>query len=159
MSIDGDEYGKQIRFIKGTYKGKTGWINQKLAKEKRKNKKKLVDVIVLFEDSNAKRARVKKTSFRDPHEEALTYEEQALQDHPDVELAIIDMAAMIATLSVIDMEEMHRLIKEEIENATLEQILQGKDARYRKVNFDEKKAKLAREKAVREKKREARQQS
>jgi hypothetical protein len=71
--------GERIRFIRGTYVGKTGWINNS-----KKETAKMVYVIVELEDG-LKETRVAHASIARPAAEPTSYGEATLQQHPDID--------------------------------------------------------------------------
>jgi hypothetical protein len=126
------QQGKPIRFVKGTYAGLTGWIdNRKKPKEGSTN----TPVIVQLGEDTFKATRVKRASFRNPFTPPATKEMAAIQQHPDIELATIKLAEMWAEIGDIDKKAAAQLLTTEIEFAMkLQNKLKGK-ARYRSVEW------------------------
>lgn len=124
--------GQEIRFIRGKYQGQTGWVNA----AKKKTKKGLQPVIVKMDNGVEKQTRVKVTSFRTPFSAANNYAEAALQQHPDMELAMIKLAESVAECGLRDINEMLVIFEAEIERAKFILLSKGSSARYRIVTCD-----------------------
>jgi hypothetical protein len=93
--------GEEIRFIRGTYKRCTGWIDT--ANKSKKKKDKLIYVIVNDEDySEIVHAHVWRSSIREMHKEPVTWAEAAVQEYPEVEDAMIEMARLFSTCLIPD---------------------------------------------------------
>ena len=129
MSDKGDE----IRFVKGTYQGRNGWLN----KNRRSKKSRYSYVIVDLEEEGEKPTRVLTTSIRKPHKVPTSFEEAALQQHPDIELAMIRLCEMWAECGLNDGNNATRLFVEELHNAHESLKTQGNKARHRQVHFEE----------------------
>ena len=125
------EKGEAIRFVKGTYAGLIGWKNK--AKKKIKGSPN-VPVIVQV-DKKLKATKVRLTSYRDPFTDPASKEAAAIQQHPDLELAMIDLAAIWAQMGTIDTRNVLALFTTELEQAQKNQKkLKGK-ARFRSVEY------------------------
>jgi hypothetical protein len=123
--------GDPIRFIKGTYAGLTGWTNK--AKKKAKGSS-MIPVIVQLE-GGLKATKVKVSSFRKRFILPTCKEEAAVQQNPDLELAMINLATMWAQMGVTDISNIVKLLSTEIHEAQKQQKkLKGK-ARYRFVEY------------------------
>ena len=125
------EKGEEIRFVKGTYDGLAGWKNK--AKNRAKGSS-LIPVIVQLE-RGPKATKVKLLSFRKPFTEPTCKEEAAVQQNPDLELAMINLATMWAQMGVTDISKIVKLVATKINEAQKHQKnLKGK-ARYRYVEY------------------------
>ena len=123
--------GKEIRFCRGKYSGYTGWENKA-----KKATKRYVYVIVAKETQEIQ-TRVKKNSIRDKWSQAQSFEEAALQQHPDMEQTMIKLAQMFAECDIYDNDEALRLFSCELDLARIYQQEAGSKARYRHVVFSE----------------------
>ncbi|KAL3903644.1 MAG: hypothetical protein SGARI_005282, partial [Bacillariaceae sp.] len=88
------EKGRSIRFVKGKYAGYEGWED----KSKRKKKGSRYRPVIIKLEEKEKKTSVLKTSFRSLFHIPSTLEEAALQQHPDLELAMINLAGMFAQI-------------------------------------------------------------
>jgi hypothetical protein len=124
------EKGEEIRFVKGTYAGLAGWKN----KAKKRAKGSMIPVIVQLE-RGLKPTMVKLSSFRKAFTEPTSKEEAAVQQNPDLELAMINLATMWAQMGLTDISNIVKLLATEINEAQKHQKnLKGK-ARYRYVEY------------------------
>ena len=128
--------GDQIRFVKGAYAGKLGWIDK--SREKKYNKSQFWPVIVSLDDGEEKHTRVIKSSVRTRvDKEPATYKEAIMQQHPDIEKKMIELAAMFAQCDVQDLKEAARIFREELKQAQEYQMALGRDkSRWRAVEYD-----------------------
>jgi hypothetical protein len=110
--------GDGIRFIRGTYKECTGWLD---TANKSKKKSKMIWVVVNDEDYDEEvHTQVWRTSIRESHKEPVTWAEAAVQQHPEIEAAVIEMARLFASCSIADEKSVMKLIGEEIRRAQTE---------------------------------------
>ena len=129
--------GEPIRFVKGTYAGLTGWKNK--GKSRRKGSQ-LIPVIVLLEQDgkrleHLKATKVKRSSYRKRFTEPANKEDAALQQHLDLEAAMINCAAKWAEIATVDNTSIVNLFLAELVEAQKYQMqLKGK-ARYRYVEY------------------------
>jgi hypothetical protein len=126
------EKGEKIRFVKGRYQNLTGWKDKSYKKKRGSNYR---GVIVKFEDGSQKVTRVKKSSFRPSHEDAVCFEQAAMQQNPDMEHAMIRFAEMWVECHINSNDKAVEYLHYEIERARLRQKELGSKARYRKVEF------------------------
>lgn len=124
--------GNEIRFVKGNYAGKTGWINK--AKKKTKGDEQRY-VIVEMGDGTELATKASKYSIRKPHEEPRTYEEAALQQHFDIEKTMVKLASMFAECAVYDSKGAAKVFDKEVRRAIKEIRGKGPKARFRNVEF------------------------
>jgi hypothetical protein len=90
--------GREIRFVRGTYKGCTGWVDSA-------NKMKRGWVWVVVDDKDYKEevhARVWKSSVHESHKAPMTWAEAAIQQHPEIEFSVIEVSPMFATCTHLD---------------------------------------------------------
>ena len=108
-----------MRFIRGTYAGRKGWIND--AAPKRKFIHQMWNAIVDVGDDEEgleKITRVKTSSVRRAFlAEPRTLEEAVIQQHPDIELAMIRLAEMMAQTGIAANNETLRLFDIELTQA------------------------------------------
>lgn len=124
--------------MKGKYAGMEGWLNTK----KKSNKNSFYrSVIVKLEDEDGeeervKATRVKRNSIRDLWPTTITtYEEAALQQNPDIERAMIELAEMFAQCGVTSNNGFLRLFDKELTRARTFQNKLGHKGRYRYIFF------------------------
>ena len=92
------ERGKEVRFIRGTYKGCVGWLDKA---NKSKKKSKMIYVIVDDEDYGEEvNTRVWKSSYRERLKVPTTWAEAAVQQHPEIEDAVIETARLFASCRI-----------------------------------------------------------
>ena len=131
------EKGERIRFVKGTYAGELGWMDK--SRKSKKSKKSKYRYVIVDLDGGEKATRALLTSYRvhcgevDPN----SCEEAALQQHPDLELAMIRLAEMFAECGMCDTREAVRLFGAEMDLAKQHQHKLGRHARFRSVEFTE----------------------
>jgi hypothetical protein len=110
--------GDAIRFIRGSFKECTGWLD---TANKSKRRSKMIWVVVNDEDYDEEvHAHVWRTSIREPHKVPVTWAEAAVQQHPEIEAAVIEMARLFASCSMADETSVMELIGEEITRAQTE---------------------------------------
>ena len=133
--------GRRIRFITGPYAGYKGWLDTEEGetaetyrvvvdgyKGKRKNEK-----------PKEKRTWVKKTSVR--MEKAInTYEEAALDQHPDIDIL---MEKLVKELAKFDLDRENTgfvsIFEKKLGEAIVTQDSLGHKARWRRVDFEKEK--------------------
>lgn len=122
--------GKEIRFVRGTYAGRTGWVN-----DAKKTRGKSCPVIVKLDDEE-KETTVWRRSYRKPFSKPANREEAAIQQHPDIELAMIKLFQMFAECDLRSNQNVIHLLNKEFTDAKKHQRdLNGK-ARYRRVEYN-----------------------
>ncbi len=116
--------GEEIRFIRGTYKHCIGWIDT--ANKSKKKKDKLVYVIVNDEDyGELVHAHVWRSSIREMHKEPVTWAEAPVQEFPEIEDAVIEMARLFLSCVMENKESENsvmQLIAKEIRRAQTENL-------------------------------------
>ena len=123
--------GDAIRIVNGKYAGCTGWRDTS-RKHKKGNRKRPVIVLLHGEEIATD---VYKSSIRRPHGPPRSFEEAALQQHSDVETAMVKLAAMIAQFGLSDNVKMINIFDAELKLAREEQVRLKNKARYRHVVF------------------------
>jgi hypothetical protein len=89
----GEKFDSSVR---GTYKGCTGWIDTA-----NKAKKNWVGVVVDDKDYEEEaHTRVWKSSIREAHKAPTTWAKAAIQQHPEIEEAIIQVSRLFATCNM-----------------------------------------------------------
>lgn len=132
-----EDKGKTIRFVKGVYAGCTGWLNKS---RKKKKGSPFRSVIVHVEDDEDdlgfdKYTRVKDNSYRPSHKAPASFEEAALQQHPDLELTMIRFAEMLAECGITDPGQIGHLFAIEFARAVKYQHSLKSKARYRSTIY------------------------
>jgi hypothetical protein len=124
--------GEPIRFVRGLYKGKTGWLN----KEKGSTECQFY-VIVSMANNKIKRTRVNKESVAAPRDEMApsSYAEALLQQHPDLEEKMDILCRELAKCKIQkDAAGIYKILNRKIEEAIKRQSKKSK-AVYREVIF------------------------
>ena len=124
------EKGNQISFVKGAYAGYEGWID---ISKRKKGWSQYQHVIVKLAMDKEKATRVKVSSYRVPFEEPRCFIEAAVQQHSDIELAVIRVCETFADLGLHDNLDSLKLINEELDRARNHQVNLGGKGRYRRV--------------------------
>jgi hypothetical protein len=125
--------GEEIRFIRGTYKGLTGWSD---TANKSKKKSKMIWVVVKDEDYDEEiHTKVWRTSIREMQKVPTTWAQAAVQQHQEIEDAVIEVARLFASCSIADETSVIELIGKEIRRAQTENRKQTKQT-VRVVQFD-----------------------
>lgn len=132
--------GVEIRILKGTYQGCKGWLNDAEAAKNTNQKRAYAYVIVADDEGDELVTRIKRTSFR-MVEKATTYEAAALQQHPDMEKAMIDLARMFAECHIQGNDGALQLFNAELDIARENQRKLGHKARFRLVQWTQTKRK------------------
>jgi hypothetical protein len=113
--------GNEIRFIRGTYKGCTGWLD---TANKSKKKSKTIWVVVNDEEDDEYNeeihTKVWRTSIREKPKAPTTWAEAAVQQHPEIEDALLEVARLFATCEIADENSVIALIGTEIQRAQTE---------------------------------------
>jgi hypothetical protein len=108
----------EIRFVRGTYKDLTGWLD-KANKSKRKSK--MIWVIVNDEDYGEEiHTRVWRSLIRERQKVPTTWAQAAVQQHPEIEDAVIQVARLFASCSIADETSVIELIGNESKRAQTE---------------------------------------
>ena len=124
--------GQPIRFIKGSYVGFNGCINTgKTAKSP------MYQYVIVATDNGDKRTRVKKTSIRPLWQAPQSYEEAALQQYPEIELAMVRLAEMWASCGIDNNVIVTNLFNRELDNARSAALDAGPAFRSRSVQYDD----------------------
>lgn len=131
MNNQQPERGRPIRFVKGVYAGRHGWIDISHPETKSFYQ----NVIVADDGNGEKFTRVKKSSFRSHFQDPISYEEAALQQHFDMEQTMIKLAQMFVECGIKDNSEATELFAAELNTAAILQLQQGSKARWRDVTF------------------------
>ena len=138
--------GKEIRFVKGNYKGKGGWID-KSKKKTKASRNVIVDMGTGPDDadsddesqnnSNQQKycvaTRVMRDSIRSKFDAPKSYEEAALQQHFDIEEAMINLAEKFAECKASNIDAISSLFSKELKRAKKSLMKKGKG--YREVQF------------------------
>ena len=124
--------GEPLRFKKGKYVGQLGWKD---------NKGPILGVqvycIVQKRDGGLKRVRVNQTSVASRRAEPTTFLEAAIQQHPDLDIAMDKLAGLLAKCSINHSPELAEMFKERVEDAFIRQHQNGDKATWKWVNFKE----------------------
>jgi hypothetical protein len=125
--------GAELRFTKGSYMGKTGWIN-----EDGKLLDCYVHVIIHMGDGLEERlTKVRKTSMKRIADDrpAATREEAILQQHPDIEAIMEKLAAELAKCGLDRTKETARIVSVKLQEAIVAHRTKGSKATYRFTRF------------------------
>ena len=124
--------GDELRFVKGTYAGYSGWKNLAI-KPKKGNQKRAV---IVDKDGEEIATLVNKSSIRKPHDPPRTFEEALLQQHKDVETTMVKLAEMFAKCGISNNKNVLTIFSQELTKARENQIKLGSSARWRHVDFN-----------------------
>jgi hypothetical protein len=130
--------GEAIRIKKGTYIGKTGWIDADA---------KVLDTMVwVYVDNwngdgrSIKHTKVKKSSISQKDREPTTYAEAVIQQHPDIDATLDKLCLDLAMCNIHkDEKGIMELVHQRLGKATDEHNKLGYKKKIREVNFDSKK--------------------
>jgi hypothetical protein len=128
------EKGKEIRFIRGSYEGCIGWLDKA---NKSKKKSKMVHVIIVDDDEECDEevhTKVWRSSFCERHKAPTTWAQAAVQQHPEIEKAVIEAAKLFASCIIADEKSVMDYFAFEIERAQKENADQAKKT-IRAVEF------------------------
>jgi hypothetical protein len=124
-----------IRFIGGTYAGKTGWLRQ----SRRKRGTTYLYVFVDLGDSTVKKTYVQVENIgAAAMEEPDSYAIALLQQHTDIEATMNMLVRQLATCSIQDgstQVALTLIFTEKLHQAIVKQDKKGSKARYRCVDF------------------------
>jgi hypothetical protein len=125
--------GDEIRFIRGTYKDLDGWLD---TANKSKRKSKTIWVVVDDEDYQEEiHTKVWRSSIRARQIAPKTWAEAAVQQHPEIEDAVIEVARLFASCLIADEKSVIELIGNEIRQAQTEKSAMTKQT-VRVVQFN-----------------------
>jgi hypothetical protein len=126
--------GAELRFVKGTYNGKTGWIN-----EDGKLLTFYVHVIFQMGDGlDEKHTKVLKTSVLKriaDNRPATTREEAVLQQHPDIKAVMDKLAAELTKCGLMETEETACIVSIKLQEAIVAQNAKGSKVTWRFTRF------------------------
>ncbi len=125
--------GKEIRFVKGEYKGKTGWINS----AKTMPKKSIYDAVVVDKEEEGEFVtKVWKTSHRPRWEgQPKSLTEAAIRDNPEIEFKMIELAELVAGIYGINIHEVEAFFCGELVRAVSHQVKLGTKAKWTIIPF------------------------
>ena len=130
--------GEPIRFVRGTYKGETGWMDRANKKSRRSKKNTKIWVIVdeiNDDETEGIHTQVEQTSVRNAHTQATTWAEAAVQQHPDLESKIIEMTRHFAACDIEGHQDgVLALVGRELEDANQE-MRASKKAKWFRVDW------------------------
>jgi 4-diphosphocytidyl-2C-methyl-D-erythritol kinase len=125
--------GEEIHFVAGKHKGKKGWIDTS-----KTHTPKMYYVVVSNEDKGTKTAtRVMKESVVDAKSVIIpstVLEEACLQQHPDINRMMDNLAEKLAMCSVGPTERLGMIFLEKVQKANTKQLSKGKKALWYKVD-------------------------
>ena len=128
--MDDEDVGEPLRVIRGKYAGCSGFVNLS-----RSNTKKFIQVWIQDDDGRLTACRVKRTSVRSPFRPAQTFEDAIIQQHPDIELALVQLAEMFASCDIQNTRRTLELLDFELSSAMSRMRESGANPRYRGVRF------------------------
>jgi hypothetical protein len=129
-----DNKGEGIRFVKGKYAGKTGWLDT----SKPKHTTMMYNVIVAISEEEDLSSRVQKTSVRLIANETTptSLEAAVIHQHEDVEAAMDKLADLLAQCSVQPgSHALHTIFEEKLQQAWFTQTTKGNKATWRMTEF------------------------
>jgi hypothetical protein len=124
--------GDTIRFVRGTFKGKTGWLNSEKGETSEQ-----VYVIVDLGNRRLKRTRVNKSSVKplDSATRPSTYAEAVMQQCPDVEEKLDQLCGLLAKCKIEkDPHGLFNVLTAKLDEATRKQKAKPSSL-YRDINF------------------------
>jgi hypothetical protein len=135
MDDDQSEKGPELRLTRGSYKGKTAWVDPY-----KKPTKEYIYVIILEDDLVTEfTTRVKRTSVGKPLSPPESYEEAALQQHPKILNKMDDLAKELAMCSIqAGNHNIHNIFEAMIVAHVKKQDDDNENAKYKKVIFKKK---------------------
>jgi hypothetical protein len=125
--------GEEIRFQRGTYLGKTGWIDN--------DGTKLDTMVWVYVDNwkgdgRMKHTKVKKSSLAKKHLVPSSYAEAVMQQNPDIEAKLDKLCRDLAMCSIHkDPNGIIELVRQGLQKASVEQDELGYKKKFRKVVF------------------------
>jgi hypothetical protein len=127
--------GNSVRFCGGKYIGKTGWLNDEKGVTQQK-----VYVIVDMGDEKTKETIVNRESIAAPYTQPGTFEEAALQQHPDIESMMDKLVRQLAKCNVgstdVSVQTIASTFFNKMVKARTKQVELGKKATWRDVTWD-----------------------
>jgi hypothetical protein len=129
--------GEEIRFKKGTYLGKTGWIDD--------DAELIATMVWVYVDNwkgdgRIKHTKVKKSSIAQMHGQPTSYAEAVIQQNPDIEAKLDKLCLDLAMCSIHkDGRGIMEVVRQRLESATLEHNELGYKKKFRHVDFDDSK--------------------
>ena len=124
--------GDELRFVKGTWVGYSGWKDLSVKPKKGSEKR----AVIVDKDGEEIATDVNKSSIRKPHAAPRTFEEALLQQHKDVETAMVKLAEMFAKCGISNNNNVLTLFSLELTRARDYQMKLGAKARWRHVDFN-----------------------
>lgn len=125
--------GTEIRFVKGEYKGKNGWMNS----AKKMPKKSIYDAVVVDKEEEGEFVtKVWKTSIRPRWKgKAQSLTEAAIRANPEIEYKMIELAELVAGIHGVNLHEFEAFFNIELVRATAHQFNLGTKARWTIIPF------------------------
>lgn len=130
--------GEAIRFCKGTYRGRTGWVDVNYDDTPLK---KMIAVFVFCESGKELRTRVNKTSIKYLRDDKQpdTFEEALLHQHRDIDEAMDKLCRDLVKCGLHVKEsapEIAKIFIVKLTEAEAEQQMKGHKAVYRNVEWE-----------------------
>lgn len=122
--------GDEVHFVGGKYLGKKGWMNAAKTQPA-----KMKYVIVDLGDGNELATRVRKDSVGQPPLPPNSYEEAALQQIPEVELALRKAARLLAKCGVQEWTEACRIFEAFGQEESQKLMALGSKATYHTIEW------------------------
>jgi hypothetical protein len=132
--------GDAVRFVKGKYKGLTGWIDKDWKTEAPDSD--YVGVVVVKKSGTEKATYVKRSSVRPVHKNPRCFEEAAIQQHKELEQALICFAELWVECGINNNDMALKFLNDEINAARDRQTKRGSKACYRWTNYKDSNANM-----------------
>jgi hypothetical protein len=125
--------GEAIRFKRGKYLGKSGWVN-----DDKDRTAKMIYVIVDIGGGVEHETRVHQDSIGRPRQQPVLYADALLQQHPDIESAMEKLCRELAKCGIENnTKEVAKIISNKLCAAVVRQGQMGHKAVYRRVTYKE----------------------
>jgi hypothetical protein len=123
--------GKAIRFTRGLYAGKSGWINDD------KNATALMVYEIVNLGTPVRSTRVLKGSVGEEQSPLHTYAEAMFQQNPDIEMTLIKLCQQLAKCNIMENNPagLYGIVNTNLVKVSRRQAELGSKATYRQVEF------------------------
>ena len=122
--------GRSCRLLSQKYRESTAWYDTGRNPTKCKT-----PVIIELSQGQYKSVLINKENVEEAYEEPDTYEEAALQQHPDLDYKFDNLCKWLAECNIHGEEAIIAIFKAKLERANLIQTSKGNKAKWRHVDF------------------------